>query len=430
MIKGEEMHKWVTDLFPINRSITGNGVRETLSYFQKLLPNLKIHSIPSGTKVYDWDIPQEWVIKNAYIIHENGEKILDFKDNNLHIVGYSEPINEWITLENLQKHLHSIPNQPDAIPYVTSYYKKYWGFCLCENRRKELKDGKYHVVIESDFISGVLNYGELIIPGELKEEILLSTYICHPSMANNELSGPVVTAAISLWISEISNRKYTYRIIFIPETIGAISYIYFNFNHLKKYTKAGFQLTCIGDERCYSFLPTKYGNTLSDEAALHVLKYIDPDFIKYTFLSRGSDERQFCSPGIDLPIASIMRSKYGEYPEYHTSHDDLKLVTAKGLEGGFNVVKKSIEAIEINCIPIVTVLCEPQLGKRGLYPTLSTSNSKQVNVKTMMNLIAYSDGTNTLLKIAEIIGVPIWEIQPIFNQLLLHGILKIESISN
>jgi aminopeptidase-like protein len=249
-------------------------------------------------------------------------------------------------------------------------------------------------------------------------------------MANNELSGPVVTTAIALWISEISIRKYTYRIIFIPETIGAISYIYFNLNHLKKYTKADFQLTCIGDERCYSFLPTKYGNTLSDEAALHVLKYIDPDFIKYTFLSRGSDERQFCSPGIDLPIASIMRSKYGEYPEYHTSFDDLKLVTAKGLEGGFNVVKKSIEAIEINCIPIVTVLCEPQLGKRGLYPTLSTSNSKQAHVKTMMNLIAYSDGTNTLLNIAEIIGVPIWDIIPIFNQLLLHGILKTESISN
>jgi len=425
MINGKEMHKWIKDLFPINRSITGNGVRETLTYLQNIIPDLKILSVPSGTQVYDWEVPEEWIINKAYITDENGKIIVDIKDNNLHIVGYSEPIDEWMTLEELQKHLHSIPNQPDAIPYITSYYKKYWGFCLSENNRLKLKKGKYHVVIDSSFITGVLNYGELIIPGELQEEILLSTYICHPSMANNELSGPVVSTAIAQWIIQLLNRKYTYRFIFIPETIGSITYIYFNYNHLRKYTKAGYQLTCIGDERCYSFLPSRIGNTLSDKVALHILKHIDPNFIKYTFLSRGSDERQFCSPGIDLPIASIMRSKYGEYPEYHTSLDDLNLVTANGLDSSLNVLKKVIETIEINCIPIVTVYCEPQLGKRGLYPTLSSSTSKQTEVKTMMNLIAYSDGINTLLDIAEIIDVPIWEIIPIFNKLLLYNILKV-----
>lgn len=425
MINGKEMHKWIKDLFPINRSITGNGVRETLTYLQNIIPDLKILSVPSGTQVYDWEVPEEWIINKAYITDENGKIIVDIKDNNLHIVGYSEPIDEWMTLEELQKHLHSIPNQPNAIPYITSYYKKYWGFCLSENNRLKLKKGKYHVVIDSSFITGVLNYGELIIPGELQEEILLSTYICHPSMANNELSGPVVSTAIAQWIIQLLNRKYTYRFIFIPETIGSITYIYFNYNHLRKYTKAGYQLTCIGDERCYSFLPSRIGNTLSDKVALHILKHIDPNFIKYTFLSRGSDERQFCSPGIDLPIASIMRSKYGEYPEYHTSLDDLNLVTANGLDSSLNVLKKVIETIEINCIPIVTVYCEPQLGKRGLYPTLSSSTSKQTEVKTMMNLIAYSDGINTLLDIAEIIDVPIWEIIPIFNKLLLYNILKV-----
>jgi aminopeptidase-like protein len=421
---GEEMHKWASDLFPIPRSLTGNGVRETLSYLSKLLPDLKIHSIPSGKDVYDWKVPDEWLIRDAYICDESGKKIIDFKSNNLHLVGYSIAVDQWFTKGELLNHIYTNPDLPDAIPYITSYYSKHWGFCMSENQCNQIKEGLYRVVIDCDFINGVMNYGELIIPGKLKEEILLSTYICHPSMANNELSGPVVATALSRWILEKNDRKYTYRIIFIPETIGAITYIFLNSEHLKKYTVAGYQLTCIGDERCYSFLPSRYGNSLSDKAALHVLKYLAPNFKEYTFLSRGSDERQFCSPGIDLPIASIMRSKYGEYPEYHTSFDDLKLVTAKGLEGGFNAVKKAIEAIEINCIPIVTVLCEPQMGKRGLYPTLSTSNSKGGHVKTMMNLIAYSDGTNTLLEIAEIIGVPIWEIEPIFNQLILNGVIK------
>jgi len=422
---GIEMHEWAKDLFPINRSITGVGVRETLSYIQNILPKLIVHSIPSGSKVFDWVVPEEWIIHDAYISDENGKRIVDFKLNNLHIIGYSVSVDQWFSLDQLQEHLFSLSSLPDAIPYITSYYSNFWGFCISENQRKSLKAGKYHVVIKSEFINGVMNYGELIIPGKHKEEVLLSTYICHPSMANNELSGPVVATALARWISSISDRKYTYRIIFIPETIGAIAYISRNLDQLKKNIIAGYQLTCIGDERCYSFLPSRNGNTLADKAALHTLKHIDPAFKKYTFLSRGSDERQFCAPGVDLPIASIMRSKYGEFPEYHTSFDNLEFVTPIGLEGGFNAVKKALEAIEINCKPLVTVLCEPQLGKRGLYPLLSTTNPKEAMVDNMWNLIAYSDGTNSLIDIAEIISVPIWEIALIFNKLLEEGLLSI-----
>ena len=422
---GEEMHQWAKDLFPITRSLTGVGVRETLSYIQNILPKLIVHSIPSGSQVFDWVVPEEWIIHEAYICDESGKRIVDFKVNNLHLVGYSVSVDKWLTLEELQEHLFSLSSLPDAIPYITSYYKKFWGFCISENQRKSLNTGRYHVVINSEFINGVMNYGELIIPGQLKEEVLLSTYICHPSMANNELSGPVVATALARWISGISNRRFTYRIIFIPETIGAIAYISRNLDQLKKITIAGYQLTCIGDERCYSYLPSRNGNTIADKAALHTLKHIDPSFKKYTFLSRGSDERQFCAPGVDLPIASIMRSKYGEFPEYHTSFDNLEFVTPIGLEGGFQAVKKALEAIEINCKPLVTVLGEPQLGKRGLYPLLSTTNPKGAMLKNMMNLIAYSDGTNSLIDIAEIIEVPIWEIVPIFNQLIKEGLLKI-----
>ena len=423
---GVEMHEWAKDLFPINRSLTGVGVRETLSYIQNILPNLIIHSIPSGSQVFDWVVPEEWIIHEAYICDESGKKIADFKVNNLHLVGYSVSVDQWLSLDELQEHLFSLSSLPDAIPYITSYYKKFWGFCISENQRKILKAGRYHVVINSEFINGVMNYGELIIPGQLKEEVLLSTYICHPSMANNELSGPVVTTALARWISGISDRRYTYRIIFIPETIGAIAYISRNLDQLKKNTIAGYQLTCIGDERCYSYLPSRNGNTIADKAALHTLKHIDPAFKKYNYLSRGSDERQFCAPGVDLPIASIMRSKYGEFPEYHTSLDNLEFVTPIGLEGGFQAVKKALEAIELNCKPIVTVLCEPQLGKRGLYPLLSTTNPKGDKVKNMTNLIAYSDGTNSLIDIAEIIEVPIWEITPIFKQLLAEGLLRVD----
>ena len=420
---GNTMHSWAKDLFPICRSLTGLGVRETLQYIQCLIPELKICSVPSGTQAFDWIVPNEWTIRDAFIDDSAGTKLVDFKKNNLHIVGYSEPVDLWLTLEELKQHLHSLPDQPDAIPYVTSYYSKNWGFCLTHEKLQSLVPGRYHVVIDAELKPGVLNYGELILPGELDQEIFLSTYICHPSMANNELSGPVVTTALSQWLKTLTDRKYTYRIVFIPETIGSIVYLSQNIEYLKEQVIAGFNITCVGDDRCFSYLPSRNGNTLSDLVALHVLKHTDPDFIRYTWLDRGSDERQYCAPGVDLPIASIMRSKYGEYPEYHTSLDNLELVTPTGLQGGYDALRKAIEIIEKNVYLKSTVLCEPQLGNRGLYPTLSTKESGR-QVRAMMNMLSYCDGQNSLLDIAELIDEPFWGLTTIADQLIENDLLQ------
>ena len=418
-----DLYQWAKDLFPICRSLTGTGVRETFDYIKNLIPELTVHSINSGEDVFDWQVPLEWNIKDAYIENESGEKIIDFKANNLHVVGYSEPVDLILTLDDLQSHLHSIPAQPNAIPYITSYYSRTWGFCLTEHQRKSLPEGKYHVVIDSELMDGVLNYADFLVEGRSKEEVFISTYICHPSMGNNELSGPIVATALAQWVSVLKNPYYTYRFVFIPETIGSIVYLSKHLEHLKKNVIAGFNVTCIGDDRCYSFMPSRNGNTLSDRVGKHILNSIDPAYKRYSWLHRGSDERQYCAPGVDLPIATIMRSKYGEYPEYHTSLDDLSFISSEGLHGGFNALMRALEAIEFNCFPKATVLGEPQLGKRGLYPLTSTKESTDA-VRSMMDLLTYSDGAMDLIEIAEKIGVPIWELYEIVNSLVAHGLLK------
>ena len=419
---GTQMYSWANDLFPICRSLTGDGVRETLKFIKEIIPDLKIKEVPSGTKAYDWIVPNEWNIKNAYIENEQGKRIIDFNNNNLHVIGYSEPIDIWLERDELINNLYSLPDQPDAIPYITSYYSRKWGFCLTHKQLESLPKGKYHVVIDSELKPGVMNYGELIINGETKEEIFLSTYICHPSMANNELSGPVVSIALANWLLNLKKRRYTYRIVFIPETIGSIIYLSQHLDHLKKHVVAGFNITCIGDEREYSYLPSRQEQSLSDQVALHVFKYLGLDFKKYSFLDRGSDERQYCSPGVDLPIASIMRSKYGTYPEYHTSLDNLDFISPNGLEGGYGVLLQCLKCLESNRIYKPRVICEPQLGKRGLYPTLSTKTS-MMEVKDMMNFLAYCDGSKDLLQIAEKIDIPVWNLFSIVERLIKNKII-------
>jgi aminopeptidase-like protein len=333
-------------------------------------------------------------------------------------------VDQWLDLDELEEHLYSLPEQSDAIPYITSYYQRRWGFCLTHNQRQQLKPGRYRAVVDADLKPGVLNYGELIIPGDSDREVLLSTYVCHPSMANNELSGPVVTTAIAQWLQSLPRRRYTYRVVFIPETIGSLVYLSRHLEHLKRQVIAGFNVTCIGDERCFSYLPSRKGNMLSDRVAKHVLHHIDPEYKRYSWLDRGSDERQYCAPGIDLPIASIMRSKYGAYPEYHTSLDDLNLVTPAGLEGGYWALRRALEVIESNVVPAPTVLGEPQLGKRGLYPNISMKGSTS-STKILMDLLTYCDGERTLLEIAELIGQPTWELLPLLDQLTEHELVII-----
>ena len=425
---GSEIHNFAKQLWPLNRSITGEGVRTTLDHIKQHLPDLEIKSIPSGTEVFDWTVPKEWHVSEAFIITPNGEKICDFKVNNLHLIGYSTSFDGNIKLEELKEHLYTLPEQPDAIPYITSYYKERWGFCLSQNQFDQLEDGEYYVKIEAKHFDGALNYGELIIPGKSLEEVFLSTYICHPSMANNELSGPTVVTFLAKWLSELSERRYTYRIVFIPETIGSIAYLSQNYKEMKEKIISGFNVSCVGDDRAYSYLPSRNGNTLSDHIAKHVLRYIAPNFKSYTWLDRGSDERQYCAPGIDLPIASIMRSKYGQYPEYHTSLDDLdNVVTPSGLDGGYWSIRKAIEAIERNKKYRVTVLGEPQMGKRGLYPTLSTKKSGE-QARLMMNVISLCDGENTLLQIAETLITPIWELYEIVDKLVEHNLLVADGL--
>ena len=421
---GAEIHGWARDLFPICRSLTGNGVRETLAYIGRIVPSLTVHEVPSGTEAFDWTVPDEWNIRGAYIEDEHGNRIVDFARNNLHVVGYSTPVDEWMPLDELQPHLHSLPDQPGAIPYVTSYYVRRWGFCLPHAQRESLADGKYHVVIDSTLAPGSLTYGEVLIPGLEEKEIFLSTYICHPSMANNELSGPVVTTALARWIASLPDRRFSYRIVFIPETIGAIVYISRHLEELRRRVIAGYVVTCVGDDRTYSLLHSRAGDTLADRAAKLVLRRHAPDLVEYSYLDRGSDERQYCSPGVDLPVASIMRTRYNSYPEYHTSLDDLNLVTPSGLEGGFDALRKTIELIERNHIYQITTPCEPQLGKRGLYPTLSTRGAGFL-VRSMTNMLAYADGTRDLVDLAEHIGVSADEAVETAQKLAAAGLLRI-----
>ncbi|MDR3363197.1 MAG: DUF4910 domain-containing protein [Desulfovibrio sp.] len=414
----------LTRLFPICRSITGDGTRLTLSILRESLPGMTVREVPSGTKVFDWTVPDEWNARGARLTGPDGQTVVDFADNNLHLVGYSTPCDVVLPLEDLQEHLYSRPDMPDAIPFVTSYYCRHWGFCLPHSQREKLRPGNYHAKIDATLAPGSLTYGELIIPGRTEEEIFLSTYICHPSLANNELSGPVVLTELAKWLLA-APRRYTYRIVFVPETIGSITYLSRNLREMKARVVAGFNLSCMGDDRAYSYVPSRKGGTLADRAALHILTRFYPNFVRYSFLDRQSDERQYCSPGVDLPLCSVMRTKYSCYPEYHTSLDNLDLVSESGLRGGFTVLRQCLEALETNVVYSPKILCEPQMGKRGLYVNLSTVGSTDGCVTNMMNLLAYIDGETSLLDIADILGLDVFLCARLAKILFDHEIIDL-----
>ena len=413
---GADMHRWATELWPLHRSLTGAGLRQTLDHLGTLLPGLVQVDVPSGTEVLDWRVPDEWTVRGAWIADLEGRRLVDLRDSTLHLMGYSIPFEGILTREELEPHLHSLPEQPDAIPYVTSYYARRWGFCLTQRQRDALGDGPFQVVVDTDLEPGALTYGEVVLPGETDDEVLLSTYVCHPSMANNELSGPVVTTALLRWLTSLPSRRFTYRAVFLPETIGSITYLARHLDHLKRHVRAGWVLTCIGDDRTYSYIPSRLGGTLADRISLRALGELPGGFTPYTFLDRGSDERQWCSPGADLPVCSITRSKYDEYPEYHTSLDDLELVTPSGLQGGFDVMRRCLELLETGERWRVVTPGEPQLGRRGLYPTTSDASTFE-QVMLMMNVLTYCDGDHDLTDLCERTGATAAEVGAILDRL-------------
>ena len=424
---GNEMHTLCNKLFPICRSITGNGVRETLRVLQNICPAMTLHEVPTGTQVFDWIVPKEWNIRDAWIKNSKGEKILDFTKSNLHVMGYSIPVNQKVTLEELLPLIHTQPDQPDAIPYVTSYYKERYGFCMSQEQKDALQEDTYHIYIDSDLKDGSLTYGEILISSTEgnKDEIFLSTYVCHPSMANNELSGPAVTIYLAKWLWEKKHRRYNYRIIFIPETIGSITYLSQHLPEMKKNIRAGFNISCVGDDRTYSYVASRYGKTLADKVAKNVLSFHYPEYKHYSFLQRGSDERQYNAPGVDLPVCAVCRSKYAEYPEYHTSKDNMRLISPTGLQGAYEVYRDMIEALEYNHKYQIQCLGEPQLGKRGLYPTVSQKGGYD-SVKSMTDFIAYADGMNDLIDISNIIKAPMERLVTVIEKLQEANLISVK----
>ena len=418
------------ELFPICRSITGKGTEQTLKKIQRFFPKLKIYKIKSGTKIFDWKIPDEWNIKNAYVIDKYQNKIIDFKKNNLHIVGYSKPMKKRLTKKELLNKIYSLPAQSDAIPYVTSYYKKDWGFCTTDIVRKLIvknysKNDKFDVLIDTSFKkNGYLQYGEYFIKGKTSKEIIISTYICHPSMANNELSGPIVSMSLMDYFSKLPKPNKSLRFVFIPETIGSLAFLNNNLKKLKKNFLAGFNLTCIGDERMYSCMLSKYEDSISDDAIIKAYKKLKLKFKKYSFLKRASDERQYNSPGIDLPFTSVFRSKYHEYPEYHTSKDDFKIVTKKGIKGSFKLLKLAIKIIQQNIYPITKVLGEPMLSKRGLYSTISLKNSWKSS-RSYLDVLQFSDGKNNLDKISELSKIDVKKLKKVIKILNNYNLIDV-----
>jgi len=382
-----------------------------------------ISEVPCGSQVLDWNVPAEWTIHDAFISNLKGDRLVDMAQSNLHVVGYSEPVDTIMTRAELERHLYSLPDLPEAIPYVTSYYQRHWGFCLSEIQRHNLGAGPFRVVINSDLFSGTMTYGEVVIPGKSSREVLFSTYVCHPSMANNELSGPVVTTALALLAQSMPVRRYTYRFVFAPETIGSITYISKHGPELKTAVDAGWVVTCVGDDRAYSYLPSRRGDTLADKVSLRAINDLGLRVDKYSFLDRGSDERQWCSPLLDLPVSSLMRSKYGTYPEYHTSLDNLDFVSPSGLQGAYTLYRRCVEILEESPRWRSTIVGEPQLGRRGLYPNVSKVGSA-IDSKHILDVLTYCDGSNEEWEIAELVDLPTSVVQETCLLLLSHGLVE------
>lgn len=419
---GVEMYELIKELYPICRSITGNGVRETLSILKKHIP-LDINEVPSGTEVFDWKVPKEWNIKDAYIKNSKGERIVDFKKSNLHVLSYSTPINKKISLAELVSHLYSVPKYPDWIPYLTSYYKENWGFCLTHNQLKNLPEDTYEVVIDSNLENGHLTYGEILIRGEVEDEILFSCYICHPSMANDNLSGPVLLTFLAREMM-LTKHHYSYRFIFVPETIGALTWLSKNEDGLAL-IKAGFVVTCVGDPGAMTYKRSKMGVAYIDRVVEKVLADSGKPYTVVDFFPTGGDERQFSSPGFNLPVGSLVRTLYGRFPEYHTSADNFNFVTAVALEDSLMRYREVVMTLEADGVYLnQNPKGEPQLGKRGLYNAIGGLKSNSAAEQAILWVLSFSDGTMSLLDIAVRSGLPFRLLMEATQLLVKHDLLR------
>jgi len=425
---GQEIYRLMCQLYPICRSITGNGIRETLRILQEHIP-LEIHEVPSGTPIFDWVVPKEWNIKDAYVKDSQGRKVIDFQRSNLHVLNYSMPVNKKVSLNELKQHLYTLPEHLDWVPYRTSYYKENWGFCLSHNQLLGLADNEYEVYIDASLEPGNLTYGEYFLKGETDEEVLVSTHVCHPSLANDNLSGVAVATFLAKHLSELSLR-YSYRFLFTPGTIGSIIWLSLN-EALACRIKHGLVLACVGDPGKVTYKRSRRGNAEIDRAVIQALKDAGDAYDVLEFSPYGYDERQFCSPGFNLPVGCFMRTPHGKFAEYHTSADDLNFVRPASLADSFSKCCAILDILEGNKTYFNTnPKCEPQLGERGLYSQIGGQKDGKLQELAMLWVLNFSDGQHSLLDIAERSNLEFAVIHNAAQTLLGHGLLSAENTRN
>jgi aminopeptidase-like protein len=416
------MHRLIVELYPVCRSITGDGMRTSLLRIKECV-GLTLHEVPTGTRVFDWLVPREWNIRNGYIRNSRGETVVDFRNSNLHVMSYSVPVKARMPLSELRHHLHSLPGQPDLIPYRTSYYTEDWGFCLSHAQLESLEEGEYDVLIDSSLEPGHLTYGEAYIPGEVTDEILISCHCCHPSMCNDNLSGMALTTFLAAGLSE-GRRRLSYRFLFIPGAIGAITWLALNEETVSR-IRGGLVVACVGDAGPMTYKKSRRGDSEIDRAAAHVLKHSGKPFSIREFSPYGYDERQYCSPGFNLPVGSLTRTPHGEFPQYHTSADNPDFVRAESLEESLAAYMEILEVVDTNQTYMNTnPHCEPELGRRGLYASTGGQTHTPDDQMALLWVLNLSDGNYSLLDIAERSGMTFQTISRAAGRLREHGLLK------
>ncbi|HEX5140686.1 MAG TPA: DUF4910 domain-containing protein [Dehalococcoidia bacterium] len=412
----------IREMYPICRSITGNGARKTLRLVQSVVP-IEVHEVPSGTPVLDWTVPNEWNIRDAYVKDTAGNRVIDFQESNLHVVGYSTPVKARMSLEALKPHLFSLPDRPALVPYRTSYYNEAWGFCLAHDQLSTLADGEYEVLIDSTLSPGSLSYGELVVPGETSDEVLFSTHTCHPSLVNDNLTGIAIASRLAAMLSGRKTR-YTYRFLFIPGTIGSITWLALNEGRVQN-IKHGLVLSGLGDAGGHTYKRSRRGDSEIDRAAEHVLRHSDDGHAVVDFTPYGYDERQYCSPGFNLAVGNLSRTPFGQYPEYHTSGDNLDFIREESLTGSLEVLLKIVDVLEGNRrYRNLKPKGEPQLGRRGLYDSIGGRADTQALQMALLWVLNFSDGDHSLLDIAGRAGVPFALMREAADALEAQGLLE------